>query len=507
MPKLIVQDGEKKRAFRLSKGRLTLGSAASNKLVLESNGVAAEHAVLVLRDDAITLDALAPVEIDGRSASGPGLAVAVGATVRVGGAVLVLAADAAEAAPAPAAAAMPAAKPGAKPAAKAAAAPAASGATRGASRSGGRREKEEASERPARAGRRGPAKGERPAWVMPTIVGSALVLVIFFITLMKGGNEGGLLNQGLVSLTNGDLQHARKMLDSVDRAELGPKLIDTYDDLKAKVEAAENEAKVGPQRTKALRWADQYLSGYITNYLAPEKTADDTPELVSAKKRLWLTRFQDFERRYPDWASAEWQRSDAWKTKVAELTARRDELMAGADPSKPPTDADIEWVLFYYTTAKSARRYDLARIELDRYAAGGGSAAMAATHREALDESALNYANAQIDLARKFYENAVKEGGEINEDYKKSAAILIDVAMTVGLPEKGGQALTMLSGFKNLDQIVLSYVFGAQTDDAAADKVAFLEGAGPDFVRSIAAARAEIERRAAAAAALKQPKS
>jgi len=505
MPKLIVQDGEKKRAFRLSKGRLTIGSAATNKLVLESSGTAEQHAVLVVKDDGVVIDALAPLEIDGRKVSGNGLAVPIGSTLRLGGAVLSVAADAGDAPAATSAAAVPAAKPAAAGTARAAAgarsaAPAAKAGAKKAT------EPEPAIERKSR---RAAAKDAKPKWMMPTIVGIGLVLLAFAISLMKGGNEEGLINQGLASLSSGDLQHARSMLDQVDPNDLKPKVLESYNQLKTTLENAENEAAVGPVRGMALKWMEQHLTGYRSKFLSAEVLAKASPFTPDAKKRLWLSRFDEFARRYPDHASPEWAKNSAWATAHAEMMAARQEFMAVADTSRAPTDADIEWALFYYTDpgAKQNRRFDLARAELERYASGGGSATMLQTHRATLEERAVNYANAQIELARKFYDNAGKQGGEINDDYLKSASYLIEIAMVVGVPEKTQQALDMLAQFPNIDRIMLSYVNGAEKDDSAADKVAFLATAGARFAMAIDKAREELAARAAEAAARAQAQS
>jgi hypothetical protein len=502
MPKLIVQDGEKKRAFRLSKGRLTIGSAATNKLVLESSGAAEQHAVLVVKDDGVAIDALAPLEIDGRKVSGNGLAVSIGSTLRLGGAVLSVAADAADA-PAAGAAAVPAA---AVPAGRAGAAkPAAAGAKAAApaAKAGAKKKAAEPAPEIERKSRRAAAKETKPKWLMPTIVGLGLVILGFAISLMKGGNEEGLINQGLASLSSGDLQHARSLLDQVDPNDLKPKLLESYNDLKTKLDNAENEAAVGPIRGKALKWLEQHLTGYREKYLSAEALAKASPYTPEAKKRLWLARFDDFARRYPDYASADWAKNAAWATAIGETMAARQEYMAVADTSRAPTDADIEWALFYYTDpgAKQNRRFDLARDELDRYASGGGSAALLQTHRATLEERAVNYANAQMELANKFFANAQKNGGEINDDYLKSAAFLIEVAMVVEVPEKTQLALDMLSRFPNLDRIMLSYVSGSEKDDSAAEKVTFLSTAGASFALAIDKARKELEDRAAEAAA------
>ena len=55
MVRLILEEGGNKRAFKLNDGTLTIGSADSCSLTLESDDVAGEHAELVIESGEVTL--------------------------------------------------------------------------------------------------------------------------------------------------------------------------------------------------------------------------------------------------------------------------------------------------------------------------------------------------------------------------------------------------------------------------------------------------------------------
>ncbi len=58
--RLIVQDGEEKRAYRLSPGTLTIGSAEQCTIRLASPGVAEEHLAVHVQGDQVEIEVLAP---------------------------------------------------------------------------------------------------------------------------------------------------------------------------------------------------------------------------------------------------------------------------------------------------------------------------------------------------------------------------------------------------------------------------------------------------------------
>ncbi|MDP6387440.1 MAG: FHA domain-containing protein, partial [Planctomycetota bacterium] len=70
MAKLIVEEGGKRRRFRLNPGKLTIGSGEEATLHLTSQGVARIHAVLVFKDGVVTIEpeaGVAPLKVGGKS--------------------------------------------------------------------------------------------------------------------------------------------------------------------------------------------------------------------------------------------------------------------------------------------------------------------------------------------------------------------------------------------------------------------------------------------------------
>lgn len=517
MPKLIVQDGDQKRAFRLSKGRLTLGSADSNKLVLTSDGVEPEHAVLTIREEAATLDALAAVEIDGERATGDGLAVPIGAVIRIGGAAIALRKDDAATKEAPAKAgtsARGAARGGSARAGSARSGSARAGGSsrRGASGARSRRGGGD-DEDGGRPGRRGNARSSgRPAWVMPLIIGFALVIVGIGIAMASGSGAENYLNQAIQSVNAGEYDRARTAIDKVQRASLPPGRFADYDDIAERIEIQEQQADVDGPRAKASKWADQFLIRFVPSYLSEEtrtREADNGREnYTKAKMRTWFDRFEEFQQEWPNWNSAAWRHRQNWADKADELIAIRDDFAAQVDPDAPMTAEDVEWAMFYFTdpSAKKGNRFDKAKETLEAYRAAGGSGSIISDNEALIAERANAYADYFLELARDTYAVAEKQNAErnsdaINRQHLTSVNHLLLVARYSAIPERANEALDFLEKFPDRVGIMKSYVKAAQGGSVSdQEKVEFLS-ARPTFRNAIEQAREELAEAEAARAA------
>lgn len=522
MPKLIVQDGDQKRAFRLSKGRLTLGSADSNKLVLTSAGVQPEHAVLTIREEAATLDALAPVEIDGERATGDGLAVPIGAVIRIGGAAIALRPDEAAAKATPAktgTAARGSSRGGSSRGGGSSRAGGSkrsggsrSGASRGSARAGARSRRGGGDdEEDGRPGRRGAARsGGRPAWLMPLVVGFALVIVVIGIAMASGSGNETMLNQAMASVNGAEWDRARSSIDEVQRSALSPDRYSDYDETLAAIEIQEQQAEVDSPRSNASKWADQFLIRFIDSYLAEETRAKEAENgrenYTRAKMRTWLDRYDEFEREWPDWDSAAWRHRPNWDEKADQLIAIREDLSAQMSQGAPMTDMDVEWALFYYTDpgARKGNRFDKAKDVLAEYRTDGGNESVIADAETLIAERANAYAEYFFDLAQKTFkiaqeQNEGRNSDSINRQHLTAVNHLLLVARYSGLPERANQALDFLEGFPRRVDIMKSYVREAQRGDAsAAEKVAYLEAARPTFRAAIDKAREELDESSSA---------
>ena len=103
MTRLIVEDGGRRRAFRLGDGKLTVGSSEKAKLRLASDGVADIHVELEVTEGVITLvckPGVLPPKLAGRPLAGR-VKLKHGVPVAIGGATIQAEYPEAEAAPQP----------------------------------------------------------------------------------------------------------------------------------------------------------------------------------------------------------------------------------------------------------------------------------------------------------------------------------------------------------------------------------------------------------------------
>ena len=508
MPKLIVQDGDAKRAFRLSKGRLTLGSADSNKLVLTSDGVAGEHAVLTIREEAASIDALAPVEIDGEKVSGEGNAVPIGATIKIGGAAIALRADddAGSGATAGATKGGGSARGGSSRGGRSGGSSRAGsgsrrsgggGSARG-GRAGGRSRRDDDEERPSR---RRPAKsGGRPAWLMPVVILFAVLIVAIGIMMSKGSGNETALNQAIAEFEAGQYDRAENWIGQVKRASLPPGRYQDYDDIAERIELQQKQSEIEAPRARAAKWADQFLIRFVDSYLSESKIAEEAENgrqaYTAAKMRTWFERLDELGDQYPDWDSPAWRVSQNWANKADQINGIREDFAAKVDPNAKMTDSDLEWALFYYTdpSARKGNRFDKALAALEQYKADGGSGIKADEAETLIMERADAYADYFLGLARDTYKVANEQSGDtINRQHLTSVNHLLLVARYSALPERANEALDLLERYPKQEDIWKSYVKAANSgDDAAYEKITYLEQARPYFRSFIEEAREEL---------------
>ncbi len=309
MVKLIVDEGGARRAFRMGKGILTVGSGAEARLRLASTAVAEIHFELELGEAGVTLrlrPGVLPPRVGGLPAKAE-LLLAPGARVELGGAQLWIESEAAPAAgaPAPARAAL-ATRPGASPAAPAT----------------------EPSER-FRQRRAEAASGRRPGWLVPVLILAATGLVfLVWVRLMKSsaGAEGlaqNKLRAAEQALAQADFRAARQELGDIPSGALAPEQVARKLALEQKLATAEAQVAAHMQNESGTRYADTLLKKYEGLYL------QGTPE--PAKVRLFLKRCRVFRERWPTHPELDW-------------VARQERRFAGyVDLNAPPTWEDVSW--------------------------------------------------------------------------------------------------------------------------------------------------------------------
>ena len=314
MPKLIVEEGGKKRQFRLGPGILTVGSGAEARLKLSSTEVAEVHLELDVQPDGIKLrprPGVVPPKLVGVPVKGE-VALAFGKKVELAGVKLWVEADEA---PAAATAAAPVAAP-AKPAAA---------ATRGTAR--GERSSERSGERRAARAER---SGGAPGWLVPVLVVLGIGVVGLFAMKRWAGqaeaDDGRAFNLIQAARTErgaGKFDVALAKLAEIPEASFTPELRAQADALRRDIEEARAADALRDENEAGTKYFDVLLKRYEANYL------QGTPE--HSKVRLFLKRCATFKKRWPRHPELEW-------------VARQEDRFKGyVDLSAPPDWPDVEW--------------------------------------------------------------------------------------------------------------------------------------------------------------------
>jgi len=364
MPKLIVADGGQKKAFKLSKGRLTLGSGEGDKLKL--SGSEPGHAVLVIDADGGTLDANAEVTIDGAGQTGSGLRLEFGSKLKIGGAVLMLTADegAAPKAGAKQRAAAPAAgsgRAGARGGSSSRSGGRAGGARSGgakssSARSGGAKSGGAAGRGRSSArsgGRRGGGAEEKqglPGWAVPTIVVLLLIGVGgAWMAFGGGGNVGNYLAAAEVGLNEGDYAKVRNSLDSIDEDRLGGTQRAKYNDLMERFEEMERVRELTPRRNAGFKWIGEKLESFADRYI------DKKDSVPAGPARVFLERVEEFKTLWPEHNDKVWTENPDGKKKLDFIADRVRKYEAVTRLSDPITYEELAWAHEYYMANQNFR--------------------------------------------------------------------------------------------------------------------------------------------------------
>lgn len=357
MPKLIVADGGQKKAFKLSKGRLTLGSGEGDKLKL--SGSEPGHAVLVIDADGGTVDANAEVTIDGAGQSGSGLRLEFGSKLKIGGAVLMLTADEDAA---QASASKPAAsKAGAKKRAAASAAGAGRSSARGgSSRGGSSRTVGRASAAQSGGSTRGRSRGRSggsseqkqglPSWAVPTVVVLLLIGVGgAWMAFGGGGNVGNYLAAAEVGLNDGDYAKVQNSLGSIDADRLGGTDRAKYNALSERFEAMQRDRELTPRRNAGFKWIGEKLESFADRYI------DKKGSVPRGPARVFLERVEEFKALWPEHTDPVWTENPDGKKKLDFIADRVRKYEAVTRLSDPITYEELAWAHEYYMANQNFR--------------------------------------------------------------------------------------------------------------------------------------------------------
>lgn len=280
MTRLIVDEGGKRRAFKIQDGRLTVGSGPDAALRLSSGDVADLHLDLEVSGGRVTLRARPGVTapaVDGRPATGP-LELAHGVSVRVGGATLRVEYEGQEPAPAPRPAAAPARAP--------------------------KRPKSVVASRSTRelhsSGRGLP--GWAMALIVLAVVGVGGYLAARILTSKPTDNLGAAATFLRVheDIKAGRIQAAEDRMASIQRDALEPAVRAKYDEAAAALAAAQSEVDESLANIGGSEFLETQLKSFESQRLAGKA---ERP-----KVRVFLKRCAYFLERWPQHPEADWVR-------------------------------------------------------------------------------------------------------------------------------------------------------------------------------------------------------
>lgn len=366
--KLIVDDGGRRRAFRLGDGVLRVGSAAEADLTLSSAGIAPMHAKLKLAGSTVTVTPVpnAPTLVAGVPISGA-TAVAPRAIVALGEAKLWYEPEPSRAPSTPDAAAAPGRPPG-----------------------GVVTHKHESvvKTRPRRKGH----KYGLPTWAIVSLVGLVLVTSI---PLLQKALRATAKQAGPSVEARLDAAEDMIRLGEYDNAERRIELAEADADL-----SAAEEARIATLRTKlaaereASHRALQDLAGtnyknLLERYEREHLEGDPEP----AKVRLFLKRARTFHERWPDHPERGWV--ERQESRFASLV----------DLSQPPSWRDVEWEVKVLVRS-APRDYAEAFRLLDEFLARaeGGDKIHATKIRDRFEEDRIEYHADRMAVAEREYE-------------------------------------------------------------------------------------------------------
>ncbi|MHC4263004.1 MAG: FHA domain-containing protein [Planctomycetota bacterium] len=481
MPRLIVDDAGKRKAFRVTQGRLSVGSGADAKLALTASGVEEQHANILVSPEGVRVQVLAPVTVSGERVEGGVIDLDFGAKLLIGSATISVEADAPE--------------EGAK---QGRSAKGASGKSAGASRSGGSRGRSGATGAKSGSGGRSAAGGKRrsgaaasggrgsrrgggaaekqglpPAAKFGGIVVVLALGVYIFSSMGSSSAAANNMTAAQESLESGNLASARKLMERIDRSDLDGDVRDRFDGIMSELEEREAYKAEAGVRMDAMTYINEEVDKLIERQFKSE-----TPE--KPKVRLLLERIADFKTTFPNYASDVWMTDTTYVADYERLKTVEQQYGAMANLNEAYTLEDAVFRAYFFLE-KSPRRYQLVMPVID--------AALTATSDE-YDVEALNelktrlseeqkaYADERLQKARERYEQE-------DSDIGTAARILMTDIQTLTDTVLIDRAATVLVGMDRIDEVFRGMRDGSS--DVSRAELALLQDRIPrirDYIRA-----------------------
>ncbi|HJM58633.1 MAG: hypothetical protein CMJ98_01005 [Planctomycetes bacterium] len=423
MAKLIVEEGGKRRRFRLNPGKLTIGSGEEATLHLTSQGVARIHAVLVFKDGAVTIEpeaGVAPLKVGGKSHSA-GFKLAPGQSVAIGGARISIEAEEGEVKAGPA-----------RPASRS------SQGLRAPQASGSRASRSRASDDAATPTRSRHRKA-KPSVPTGLVVGLGLVGAFIVVQLMSGWADSASVrafepmgSKGKIEekLKGEDYKGILAELDWVDknRAELSVEWRSYFDGKRKEAEGMRAEAQLYARNTTGTKWFATQLEKFQSSYLK----GNTRPEA-----RVFLKRIAQFRSDYPRHPKLGW--CDRMAVRYADI----------AKLNEPPTMEDLAFEVKTLTWARP-RDYKKSFELLEAFlltASGSDQSVAKALIQEKISER------------KEFFDDRILQAAYYwdNKEPNKAVGQLAQLVATIGDSSMEDQAADLLLKIPGLDGYLRSY--------------------------------------------------
>ena len=400
---ILEQDGER-RAFRVGRGVLTIGSDSAANLKLTGAGVAEQHAELEVVGDFARLRVLpgaAAPTLDGETVLGE-VELHQGQALELPGAILWLEDEGSQ--------------PGSgRPTAlgRSSAGPSASGGGSSGSGPGVSKDARQAARERAikkASGHRDRSRVQRsrprvqrglPTGVTLGIVAAVLVVggfalrKAFQVSAESSTNTAALLAGAEAAIDQALYSRAEGQLSIINQDRASPQELERMRALRAEIAAGYAKQNERDVYRVGNEYLETRLKKYERNHLQGNPAAH--------KIRLFLKRCQEFRSRWPEHEEMAWVK-------------RQEKRFSGAvNLSLPPTYADIEWEVKFILKG-TPRRYEVALDMIDEY--------LARTDTPALDREAMQVLRKTIEEERPgMFEDALQWARHEYEDGNDMKAV------------------------------------------------------------------------------------
>ncbi len=440
MARLILEEGDARRAFKVGEGRLTIGSGANCSLRLVSEGVAEVHAELEVSGGFAYLrprPGVMPPLMHGQPVTHQ-VPLAHDARFEIGAARFHYLAEEQAAASAGAPRAQP---PAPKPAAAPRPAPSRSAAPQRAAASA-QRPVASAQAAASAAGvqrnrPRAQVKRGIPTWLMLVLIGGALILTFFALRALVGQTgkstvvPEATLARARERFEQREFDAARAALALIPREQVSAALRKQIETLESEMDAIDRDLVLDREHR---REAEDYRTTQLEGFMKARLVGDNPPR---ERVRVFLKRLREFRQRWPQFPDMDWiDRHERLYSRLVDL-------------NDPPTFKDVAYEVETLTWAKP-RDYRQAAGIVRAFAerASGADREQAIELLDQLAAAEKEFFDDQMQQAKYHWQR--KESG-------KAVGVLISLVLGLDVPEHVDQAARELVGLPGIEDFLRSY--------------------------------------------------